>query len=273
MGVVYKAFDQHLKRIVALKTVHRELISDMDEIKSIDRLRDEAQAGGCLNHPNIVTVFDYGENSSVAYIAMEFVEGTSLAALLAPNRPVALSSVSVWMTDLLEALDFIHERGIVHRDIKPSNLLITQSGRLKVSDFGVAYIGSSASSHIRTRVGTPSYMSPEQFRGEAIDGRSDIFSAGLVLYQLLTGTRAFTGTTHEVMHQIFNVIPTPPSQRLPSLGGAFDCVVAKALAKSFSNRYGSAHKFLDAFRLTHSTNERTISPLSTAVDNNAELSL
>jgi serine/threonine protein kinase len=273
MGIVYKAFDPQIERTVALKTITpKELFSDARRVESTERLKNEAQAGSRLNHPNIVTVFDYGEDCDVAYIAMEFVEGKSLAAILLPEKPMALSQVIAWMTDLLRALGFAHARGVIHRDIKPANLLITQSGQLKISDFGVARIDTSALSQIEAMAGTPSYMSPEQIRGEAIDGRSDLFSAGIVLYQLLTGARPFSGAVHEVMHQILDNIPTPPSQFLPSLGDAFDPVVAKALAKPAGSRYGSAQEFLDALTAACYSNGSAVSPTATADDDITVLS-
>lgn len=246
MGIVYKAFDPHIGRAVALKANRRSFTSDARKEDPADRLKNEAQVGARLHHPNIVAVYGYGEDGDVSYIAMELVEGTSLATLLAPKQPMPLASVLAWMTDLLQALESAHANGVVHRDIKPANLLITRGAHLKVTDFGVACINRSAMNKFGTTAGTPSYMSPEQFRGGAVDGRTDLFSAGIVLYQMLTGVRPFTGTTNKVMCEVLNSAPIPPSQRVPSLKKAFDAITTKALAKSVSNRYGSAHEFLEA---------------------------
>ena len=245
MGVVYKAFDPYIERVVALKTIRKELFSDSQQADLISRFKNEAQAAGRLHHPNIVMVYDYGEDSDSAYLAMEFVEGTPLNTLMMPDRPTALARVHAWMGDLLLALDYAHSRGVVHRDIKPANLLITSSAQVKVSDFGIARIESSTLTQTGSMIGTPSYMSPEQFRGETADGRSDVFSSGVLLYQLLTGMRPFVGSSSTVMHQILNEHPAPPSTLQPSLG-KYDAIIARALAKAPHERFASARAFLDA---------------------------
>jgi serine/threonine-protein kinase len=231
---------------VALKTIRKELFTDDQQAELIGRFKNEAMAAGRLNHPNIVTVYDYGEDSESAYIAMEFVDGTPLNTLMVAGQPCAHSRVAAWMGDLLLALDYAHSRGVVHRDIKPANLLITTGAQVKVSDFGIARIESSTLTQVGSMVGTPSYMSPEQLRGDAIDGRSDVFSAGVLLYQLLTGERPFSGAATVVMQQILHDQPVPPSQHVPSLGRAFDAVILRALAKPALDRYPSARAFLDA---------------------------
>ena len=231
---------------MALKTIRKELFSDAQQEDLISRFKNEAQAAGRLQHPNIVMVYDYGEDSDSAYIAMEFVDGTPLHALMVPDQPTALARVHAWMGDLLQALDYAHSRGVVHRDIKPANLLITTAAQVKVSDFGIARIESSTLTQTGSMIGTPSYMSPEQFRGESVDGRSDVFSAGILLYQLLTGARPFVGSPSIVMQQILNETPAPPSRLLPALGAGYDRVVERAMAKSPADRYPSARAFLDA---------------------------
>jgi serine/threonine-protein kinase len=246
MGVVYKAFDPYIERVVALKTIRKELFSDSQQEDLISRFKNEAQAAGRLNHPNIVMVYDYGEDSESAYIAMEFVEGTPLNTLILPGQPTALSRVNAWMSDLLLALEYAHSRGVVHRDIKPANLMITTTARVKVSDFGIARIDSSTLTQTGSMIGTPSYMSPEQFRGETVDGRSDVFSAGVLLYQLLSGVRPFVGSASAVMQQILNVKPPPPSQAFPALGTVYDRVVERATAKAPADRFATAREFLDA---------------------------
>ena len=246
MGVVYKAFDPAIERVVALKTIRKEMFSESEQLELIGRFKNEAQAAGRLNHPNIVTVYDYGEDADSAYIAMEFVEGTGLDALLAPGRPTPVARVLAWMGDLLDGLDYAHARGVVHRDIKPANLLITASAQVKISDFGIARIESSTLTQAGSMIGTPSYMSPEQFRGEPVDGRSDVFSSGILLYQLLTGARPFSGSASIVMHQILNEEPAPPSRVLPALGTRFDAVLAAALAKQPARRHASARAFHEA---------------------------
>jgi serine/threonine-protein kinase len=165
---------------------------------------------------------------------------------MAPGRTTPVPRVLAWMGDLLEGLEYAHARGVVHRDVKPANLLITSNARVKISDFGIARIESSTLTQAGSMIGTPSYMSPEQFRGEPVDGRSDVFSAAIVLYQLLTGARPFTGSASTVMQQILNVDPAPPSQALAALGTGFDAVLAKALAKRPDARYPSARAFYEA---------------------------
>lgn len=246
MGVVYRGFDPGIERVVAIKTIRKDRLGDGERADLIGRFKNEAQAAGRLAHPNIVTVYDYGEDAESAYIAMEFVEGTALDTLLVPDRPTEPARVLAWMGDLLQGLAFAHARGVVHRDVKPANLLVTHGARLKIGDFGVARIESSTLTQAGSMIGTPTYMSPEQFRGEQADGRSDVFSAGVVLYQLLTGVRPFVGTASIVMQQILNEAPPPPSQRVPALGPRFDGVVARALAKAPVDRFQSARAFHDA---------------------------
>jgi len=245
MGIVYKAFDPQIGRAVALKTVSKEKFGQDEQASLVDRFKNEAQAAGRLAHPNIVTVYEYGEDTDSAYIAMEFVDGMPLDALMVPGSATALPRVLAWMSDLLQGLDYAHAHGVVHRDIKPGNLLVTAGARLKIGDFGVARIDSSTLTLAGAMIGTPSYMSPEQFRGDAVDGRSDVFSSGVVLYQLLTGARPFAGSTSVVMQQILNQQPAPPSSALVALGPRFDAVLARALAKSPEQRYATARAFLD----------------------------
>lgn len=248
MGVVYQGFDPHIQRLVALKTIHKDLLRDHPELGLIARFKNEAQAAGRLTHPNIVAVYEYGESEEQAYIAMEYVQSTALSTLLAGERRYPRAMVMQWMTQLLGALDYAHARGVVHRDIKPDNILIGQGGQLKLTDFGIARINASTLTQVGAMVGTPCYMSPEQFRGEVVDGRADIFSCAVLLYQMLTGVRPFDGNSFELMHRITQEEALPASQRLPQLGRQYDEVLACAMAKQPEQRYASARAFLDALQ-------------------------
>jgi serine/threonine protein kinase len=273
MGVVYKAFDADIARTVALKTIRHELLDGLQdglhEQDLVARFRNEAQASGRLVHPNIVAVYDFGAYGETTYIAMEYVDGTPLNAFLVKDVPMDLAASITCITQLLRALDYAHARGVVHRDIKPANILITGDAQVKITDFGIAKIESSTLTQVGAVIGTPSYMSPEQFKGETVDGRSDLFAVGIVLYQMLTGVRPFSGPASTVMHQIIHEMPPRPSERQPALHPVFDAVLAKAMAKRVEDRYASAQAFLDALNaaymqqtggvpLTDEDNERTV---------------
>jgi serine/threonine-protein kinase len=245
MGTVYRAHDPLIERTVALKTVRRDPGDGEQAVELVERFRKEAQAAGRLMHPNIVAVYEYGEAGELAYIAMEFVDGTPLSALLAVQS-CSVAQALAWGGDLLAALAYSHEHGVVHRDIKPANLLVTRDGGIKITDFGIARIDSSTLTQTGAMLGTPSYMSPEQFRGETIDGRSDVFSVGVVLYQLLTGQRPFSGGAATVMQQVLLHTPPLPSTVNAALPATLDAVLMRALAKDRDERYASARDFQQA---------------------------
>ncbi|MDO8420129.1 MAG: serine/threonine-protein kinase [Rubrivivax sp.] len=248
MGVVYKGFDPGIQRTVALKTVRRQLLESTEFGASMAaRFRNEAQAAGRLSHPGIVAVYDYGEDGDVAYIAMEYVEGNSLAHYLANDVRFSDSDVISVVSQLLEALEHAHENGVWHRDIKPGNVIVTRSGNIKVADFGIARIESAGLTLVRSMIGTPSYMAPEQFLGLDIDRRVDIYGAGVLLYQLLVGRAPFTGSTESLMYRVVHEAPVLPSA-VPGYGrGArFDALVATALAKDPKQRYAGAAEFRQA---------------------------
>ena len=248
MGTVYEGFDPVIERIVAIKTVRLPEVDDDDTAEEIARFRREAQAAGRLTHPNIVGVFDYGETADLAYIVMEYVDGPPLKSLLDKNERFPLPRIVQIMEDLLAGLQFSHERGVVHRDIKPANLMLTKSGQAKIADFGIARIESSSMTQAGTVLGTPAYMSPEQFMGQVVDARSDIYSSGVLLYQLLTGERPFEGSMSAIMHKALNTEAPMPSQISVTAPRQFDAVVRKAMAKRPEDRYGSAAEFMMAIR-------------------------
>jgi serine/threonine protein kinase len=248
MGVVYDGFDPQIARRVAIKSVPLPDNPDPDTQEEIARFRREAQAAGRLTHPNIVGVYDYGETNDVAYIVMEHVDGPTLKTLLDKKERFPLDNIARVMGDLLAGLQFSHERGVVHRDIKPGNIMLTKGGQAKIADFGIARIEMSSMTQAGTMLGTPAYMSPEQFRGEVADARTDVYSAGVLLYQLLTGDRPFEGGLTTIMHKVLNTDPPAPSQLASTAPAALDAVVRKAMAKRPEDRYASATAFADALR-------------------------
>lgn len=248
MGIVYKGFDPGIGRVVALKTVrHHGGGSTGHGGSEMARFRNEAQAAGRLAHPGIVAVYDYGDEGDTAYIAMEFVEGRSLAQCLSREMRLGEDDILSLMTQLLEALDHAHAKGVWHRDIKPANLILTQEGRLKVADFGIARIESMALTQATSILGTPGYMAPEQFLGRGVDRRADLYASGVLLYQLLVGRPPFTGTPESLMYRVVHEPPVLPSVVAGHGHGArYDGVLARALAKDPAQRFDSALAFRQA---------------------------
>ncbi len=253
MGVVYRAHDPVIQRPVAIKTIHRHLAPSADDSEGASlaaRFRNEARAVGRLSHPGIVAIYEYGEDDGTAFIAMEFVPGQSLAQRLAATPLLPEAEVLRLMDALLDALSFAHAQGVWHRDVKPANLLITPGGQLKITDFGIARIENAALTQVASSIGTPGYMAPEQYLGEGVDHRADIFAAGVLLYRLLTGQAPFAGAPESVMYKIFNETPMPPSQvQGTNRGAGYDDIVACALARDMSARYASADAFRRALAL------------------------
>jgi serine/threonine-protein kinase len=248
MGVVYKAFDPNIRRTVALKTIRKELIDDDDRAASmLARFKNEAQAAGRLSHPGIVAVYEYGEEAELAYIAMEYVQGNPLREYF--NRGTRFEdrdAVSI-MAQLLDALAYAHEQGVYHRDVKPANLIVMTNGRLKVADFGIARIDSSNLTQIGAIMGTPGYMAPEQYAGADVDWRADVFSAGVVFYQLLTGVKPFAGSAESIAYKVCYETPPTPSQADPErIQAKYDAVVMRAIAKKPEARFATAQAFRTA---------------------------
>jgi serine/threonine-protein kinase len=236
---------------VAIKTIHKSLVSDPEQNARQDsiaaRFRNEAQAVGRIAHPGVVGIYEFGEDEHCAYIAMEFVEGRDLDQLLAQTPWLDEPSLLRLMDQLLDALAAAHAQGIWHRDIKPANLLLTAAGQLKLTDFGIARIADLNLTQVASTIGTPGYMAPEQYVGDEIDHRADIFACGVLLYRLLGGRAPFSGSPERVMYQVLHESPEPPSrvagvQRSP----AFDAVAARAMAKHPDGRYPSAQAMRQA---------------------------
>ena len=247
MGVVYKGFDPFIERFVAIKTIRKDLVDPEIARQYMARFKNEARAAGRLHHPNIVSVYEYGEDEEVAYIAMEYVAGAGLREHLNRHETFDFARLVTLMRQLLDALEYAHVRGVVHRDVKPSNLIVTDAGELKVADFGIARIDTSNLTSAGMVIGTPSYMSPEQCRGLEVDARSDIFSTGVVLYELLAGEKPFRGTIETIAYKICHEEPPPPSTLSKlALPAAVDRLVATALAKAPANRYQTARAFREA---------------------------
>src|SRR5580704_1588306 len=257
MGVVYKAEDTKLKRLVALKFLPENVTSDAT---ALERFRREAQAASAINHPNICTIYDIDEANGLPFIAMELLEGTTMKHQLT-GQPLGLEAMLEIGIDVADGLDAAHSRGIIHRDLKPANIFVVARGQAKILDFGLAKqvggiaggAGETASGGAATvdsdpnltspgtALGTIAYMSPEQVRGEGLDARTDLFSFGLVLYEMGTGRQAFTGNTSGmIFHAILEREPVPAARVNPELPAPLDGIISKALEKNLKLRYQTA---------------------------------
>ncbi len=238
MGVVYRANDPLLDRLVAIKTVNMSF--DPEEMAEYEgRFYQEAKAAGSLNHPNIVTIYDIGKSGNIAYMAMEFLQGEELRSLMSTGQPLPAARAVEISAQVAEGLAYAHHHGVVHRDIKPANIMLAVTGLAKITDFGIARMRSA---EVKTQtgivLGSPRYMSPEQVAGKRAEPRSDIFSLGVILYEMLTGKPPFTGEdVTSVMFQIMNLVPPPPSSINAQAPEILDFIVAKAIAKSVDDRY------------------------------------
>ncbi len=242
MGVVYKARDPMLDRVVAIKTVNLTL--PKDELAEYEaRFYQEAKAAGGLSHRNIVTIYDIGRSERIAYMAMEFLEGDELRKLLQARAPIPLSRALDIGAQVAEGLQYAHKRQIIHRDIKPANIMVLQDGLVKITDFGIARMRNNEVKTMTGMIlGSPKYMSPEQVSGKRADTRSDIFSLGVVIYEMLTGTSPFVADNiHGVMYQTMNFNPPAPKTLNPDLPEVLNFIIAKALAKNLDDRYQKAN--------------------------------
>src|SRR3954463_14529951 len=247
MGSVYRGFDTAISRAVAIKAITKALLGEEDLKHIMQRFRHEAQAVGRLVHPGIVQIYDYGEDHEVAYIVMELVNGKTLAQHLQQEVGYEIREVGEIIRQLLDGLGHAHAAGVIHRDVKPSNILINNDGRIKVSDFGIARIESSQLTQVGDVLGTPHYMAPEQFMGTDIGLQADLYSVGVIAYELLTGRKPFIGNSAAVMHQVLNKAPDNPSTLNPNLSPLIDRVLQRALAKKRDDRFLSAREFENSF--------------------------
>ena len=263
MGVVYEGVDPVIERTVAIKTIRGDQFEPSQMTEMLARFKREAQAAGRLNHPHIVAIYEYGEDvaaadpdatvgaaqARVAFIAMEYIKGRELKDYFDESRRFPMKEIERIMSELLDALGHAHQHGVTHRDMKPANVILLEgSNAVKVADFGIARIESSELTQAGTVLGTPSYMSPEQFLGQTVDGRSDLFSCGVILYQFLTGEKPFTGAVTTIMHKVLKEEPLAPSMLNATLPPAWDAVVRKAMAKNPDERYQNAAEFKQAIR-------------------------
>jgi serine/threonine protein kinase len=248
MGIVYEAFDPLIERTVAIKTILKSAIDKHEAEEVFRRFRREARAAGRLSHPKIVSIHEYGEDDDMAFIVMELIRGKELKEYFDHGDRFAIMDGIRIVMQLLDALDYSHACGVVHRDIKPANIMITNEGQIKIADFGIAKIDSSSLTQVGVVLGTPTYMSPEQFMGHEVDHRTDIYAAGVILYQFLTGERPFTGSVITIMHQAVHQEAVPPSQRNTDVPKQFDEVVKKAMGKRMEDRFQSATEFMAALK-------------------------
>ena len=281
MGAVYIARDPAMDRIVALKTIHSLALSGPQADEFRERFYREARAAGGLSHPGIVTIFDVGEQDGVPYLVMEFIKGRTLAEAVKNGQRFTFERVCEIGQQVAEALAYAHKHAVIHRDIKPANILLTSEEkygveRPKITDFGVAKLGAAQLTSTGQILGSPAFMPPEQFTGAPIDGRSDLFSLGVILYWMATGEYAFSGETiTAVSYRVVNTEPVPPRKLNPAVPSAFDQIVLKCLAKAPSDRYATGEDLahdLSALRTGHTTAElQAPVPISTDANSSSAM--
>ncbi|NTV64662.1 MAG: serine/threonine protein kinase, partial [Oscillochloris sp.] len=248
MARVYHAFDTLLQRPVAIKVLAAQLSMDPEFVQRFER---EARTAASLRHPHIVTIYDVGEQDSLHYIAMEFINGRTLHSILNEQTTLGLGYAITILEPVARALDFAHTQGAVHRDVKPHNIMVDTSGRMVLTDFGIAQTPDADSERLtRTGVfmGTPEYISPEQAEARRVDGRSDLYSLGVVAYEIITGRVPFSGATPQLIVAHAQLLPPPPTSVLAYLPSELDIVLARALAKRPESRYPSGIALVDALR-------------------------
>ena len=265
MGIVYKALDSVLERPVAVKTVNITLEREYAD-KYEKRFYQEAKSAGILNHPNIVTIHDVGKAGDVVFMAMEYIEGVELKTLIGEGRPLRLPQAVSIAAQVAEGLAFAHQRGVVHRDIKPANIMVVANGPVKITDFGIARMrGAGDLTQTGMLLGSPKYMSPEQVIGKRADQRSDIFSLGVILYEMLVGAAPFNGeNVTALMYQIVNFVPPAPSTVNREIPELLDYIVAKSIAKPLEERYQDAAELARDLRNCERQLDTAAPPASTS---------
>lgn len=248
MGVVYEAFDPMIERTVALKTIRKDLWESEDGAELKERFLREARAAGRLLHPNIVTVYEFGEADGGAFIVMEHVSGRTLKEMIDSGSRFSVDETVRLLVPVLAALGYSHRAGVIHRDIKPANVMVTEDGQVKILDFGVARLASASITQVGTILGTPAYMAPEQLMGQAVDARADLYSAGVILREMLCGHKTFSGDYGNVLHQVLHGQPPLPSTIEATVPPAFDTIVARAMARQPEDRFATAEDFIEALR-------------------------
>jgi tRNA A-37 threonylcarbamoyl transferase component Bud32 len=260
MGIVYRALDPDINREVAVKTIRFDLVSEEDDREEMmERFMREAQAAGKLTHSNIITIYDVGREKDMTYIVMQLIEGKSLQKVISSGEKISTHDLIQLMDQLCKALNYAHDNGIIHRDIKPANILLDKQGKPFIVDFGVARLETSTLTEAGTTLGTPSYMSPEQVMGKKVDRRSDIFSLGSILYELLTGKRAFQAQSiTTVIYKIIHEEPLALTEVKKGLPIGFEQIVCKALAKDPKDRYSSCSELAKDLHNFDQLSDRTI---------------
>lgn len=257
MGIVYRAYDPGISRLVALKTLTGDFRTNPELLRRFYR---EAQSAGGLRHFNVVTIYDLGEENGVPYIAMEFLEGSDLEGVIRKGKLQSVNQVLAICRQICDGLHYAHERGIVHRDVKPANVFVLPDNTVKVVDFGIAMVNSSTMTRAGMVMGTVAYMSPEQVQGKGLDGRSDQFSVGIMLYEMLTGRKPFEGgSIPEIFIKIMNQQPVPVRQLYPFCPGPLEAILNRCLQKNRDDRYAGLNQTAEDLRALEGNLKRTFS--------------